>query len=107
MKNTFVLLFPLRHPFTSIDVGPWDVDSDHVEVTVEVLGVECGSLKLPGFEMEEHGLMLQLFANTTREVGWITNGKVNWIINPDLTQMTQVIDAYGRVHEVSTLKEEV
>jgi len=97
---SFTILFPLRSPFTALDL---DEVGDHTNISVDIAGVHAGVLSVPTDSLID--VVLQCFANNAREVGFIEDGKVTWIINPNLFSIEQVIDAFGVVHEVSKLQE--
>lgn len=97
---SFTLLFGLRSPFTAIDL---DTVGDHTNISLDILGEHAGVLKVETENLPH--VILQAFANNARELGFIDEGKVTWIINPNLSNVEQVIDAYGNVHEVRNLQE--
>lgn len=96
----FTILFPLRSPFSRIDL---DTVGEHTNISLDILGEHAGVLRVENDNLPH--VILQAFANNAREIGYLDEGKVHWIINPNLFNIEQVIDAFGVVHEVQNLQE--
>lgn len=95
-----LVLFPLRRPFTHITETD---DGAYINLSIDIKFDFAGTLRIRAEDVRE--VMIQCFANGAREVGFIVDGKVNWLVDPEVLGQTVVIDEYGTLHNVSKLKE--
>lgn len=94
-----LLLYPPRHPITELsrrEIGAF------VDIGVEILNRYAGALRVRSEDYSQ--VALQLLANTSREVGYLSNGQVFWHIEPEMFGFISVIDQYGNIHYVSDLE---
>ena len=93
-------LFPLRRPFTHITEQD---DGAFINLSIDIKFNFAGTLRVRAEDVRE--VMVQCFANGAREMGFILDGKVNWIFDPEMSGATVAIDEYGTLHDISKLQE--
>jgi len=98
--SDILLLYSLRFPFT--DISTTDIEGLFVDLSVDVKHHFAGSLRVRRRDVQT--VLLQGFANTAREVGFLTAGRVTWHVVPELFGFTPVIDQLGNVHNVAQLE---
>lgn len=102
MPEAFSLLYPLRHPFTSLTLKK--IDSKWVDLSVSISGRFAGTLRIARLDAED--TILQCFANHSHPVGELYNGQVDWTVKPTTFGFDQVIDQEGNIHNVTDLGEQ-
>lgn len=98
-SDDVILLYAPKHPITDLtirEIGAF------VDIGVEILNRYAGALRI---RLEDAPtVILQLLANTSREVGFISGGGVVWHIEPEMFGTVSVIDSYGTIHSVTNLE---
>lgn len=100
--DELTLLYPLRHPFTSLTIK--EVEG-FVDIAVDVLGEYSGTLRIYTATLPE--VLLQAFANGSRPIGVRSAFGVEWYIDILQFPLEQVIDQFGELHNIRDLKEEL
>ena len=98
-RGNVTLLYPLAVPYTSLSVK--DVEPHWTDIGVDINSSFAGVLRID--RAEKHSVILNAFANATREIGYIIDGKVHWSIDPEAFRFDVVIDENGEVHNVQGL----
>jgi len=100
-RDDMLLLYAPRHPITELslrEVGAF------IDITFEICHRYAGSLRVRA--EDSANFILQVLANTTRDVGYLSGGQVYWNIEPEPFGITSVIDQYGHIHYTTDLEQQ-